>query len=157
LGGLGKGVGDGMVPVHVGTAGTEFSRALLAQSFGHDQADQPSEIRQLGRGIGFGRALNHRGSLRLGGGKRARDDVQDGAHQEAVTGPLEGADAVAAELKCGSPVVYEKCDPGDPNVVEGPLIAERRAELAALAQAGAGPVRGQSRRRSRRRRAGLWR
>ena len=40
LGGLGKGVGDGLVPVHVGTAGAEFSRALLAQSFRHDQADR---------------------------------------------------------------------------------------------------------------------
>jgi hypothetical protein len=45
LGGLGKGVGDGLVPVHVGTAGAEFSRARLAQSFGDDQADQRSEIR----------------------------------------------------------------------------------------------------------------
>ena len=44
----------------------------------------------------------------------------------------------AAELKGGSPVVYEKCDPGGPDAVEGALIAERRAELATLAQAGAG-------------------
>ena len=44
----------------------------------------------------------------------------------------------AAELKCGGPVVYEQCDPGGPNVVEPALIAERRAELEALAQAGAG-------------------
>ena len=139
LGGLGKGVGDGLVPVHVGTAGAEFSRALLAQSFRHDQAQQPSEIRQLAH-IGFGRALNDRGSLRPGGGKRARDDVQDGAHQEAVTGPLEGVNAVAAELKCGSPVVYEKCEPGGPDVVDPSLIAERRAELEALAQAGTSAV-----------------
>ena len=40
LGGLAKGVGDGLVPVHVGTAVAEFSRALLAQSFRHDQADR---------------------------------------------------------------------------------------------------------------------
>jgi hypothetical protein len=44
LGGLGKGVGDGLVPVHVGAAGAEFSRAPLAQSFRDDQADQLSEI-----------------------------------------------------------------------------------------------------------------
>jgi hypothetical protein len=40
LGGLGKGVGDGLVPVHVGAAGAEFSRALPAQSFRHDQAER---------------------------------------------------------------------------------------------------------------------
>jgi hypothetical protein len=35
--GLGKGIGDGLVPVHLRAAGAEFSRALLAQSLG-DQA-----------------------------------------------------------------------------------------------------------------------
>jgi hypothetical protein len=40
LGGLGKGVGEGLVPVHVGAAGAEFSRALPAQSFRHDQAER---------------------------------------------------------------------------------------------------------------------
>src|SRR5512132_3927765 len=45
LGGLSEGVGDGLVPVHVGAAGAEFARALLAQSFRDDQADQRSEIR----------------------------------------------------------------------------------------------------------------
>jgi hypothetical protein len=138
LGGLGKGVGDGLVPVHVGTAGAEFSRALLAQNFRHE-ADGPSDSRRRDR-IGFGRALNDRGGLGLGGGKRARHDVQDGAHQEAVTGPLEGADGTAAELKGGGPVVDEKCDPGGPNVVDPDLIAERRAELEALAQAGTSAV-----------------
>ena len=137
LGGLGKGVGDGLVPVHVGTAGAEFSRALLAQSFRDDQADQRSDSRRLGH-IGFGGALNDRGSLRLGGGKRARDHVEDEAHPEAVTARLEGADGTAAELEGGGPVVYEKCDPGGPDQVEGALIAERRAELETLAQAGAG-------------------
>jgi hypothetical protein len=34
-----------LIPVHVGTAGAEFSRALLAQSFRHDQADGPSGSR----------------------------------------------------------------------------------------------------------------
>jgi hypothetical protein len=33
---LGEGVGDGLVPVHVGTAGAEFSCVLLAQSFRDD-------------------------------------------------------------------------------------------------------------------------
>jgi hypothetical protein len=104
LGGLGKGVGDGLVPVHVGAAGAEFSRALLAQSFRDDQAEQPSDSRRLGH-IGFGRALNDRGSLRLGGGKRSRDDEEEEAHQEAVTAPLDGADGTAAELEGGGPVV----------------------------------------------------
>ena len=40
LGGLGEGVGEGLVPVHVGTAGAEFARTLLAQSFGDDQAER---------------------------------------------------------------------------------------------------------------------
>src|SRR4029450_12944113 len=44
LGGLGKGVGDGLVPVHVGAAGAEFSRALRAKCFRHDQADGPNVI-----------------------------------------------------------------------------------------------------------------
>ena len=104
LGGLGKGVGDGLVPVHVGAAGAEFSRAVLAQSFGDDQADQRSDSRRVGH-IGFGRALNDRGILRLGCGKGARDDVESDAHQEVVTGPLEGADAAAAELEGGGTVV----------------------------------------------------
>ena len=81
--------------------------------------------------------MNHRGSLRLGGGKRARDGVEEEAHPEAVTARLEGADGTAAELEGGGPIVYEKCDPGGPDT-EGALIAERRAELETLAQAGAG-------------------
>jgi hypothetical protein len=67
VGGLSEGVGDGLVPVHVGAASAKFSRALHAQSFRDDQADQPSESRRLDH-IGFGRALNDRGSLRPGGG-----------------------------------------------------------------------------------------
>jgi hypothetical protein len=121
-----------LVPVHVGTAGAEFSRALLAQSFRHDQAEQPSEIRRLGH-IGIGRALNDRGSLRPGRGKRARDHKEDGIHHGAVTAPLEGADGTAAELKRGGSVVYKKCDRSGPEQVEGALIAERRTELETLA------------------------
>src|SRR5215218_4310925 len=67
LGGLIDGIGDGLVPVHLGAAGAEFSRALLAQSFRDDQADQWSNSRRLGH-MGFSGALNHRGSLRPGGG-----------------------------------------------------------------------------------------
>jgi hypothetical protein len=40
VGGLSESVGDGLVPVYVRTAGAEFARALLAQSFRHDQADR---------------------------------------------------------------------------------------------------------------------
>jgi hypothetical protein len=130
LGGLGEGVAEGLVPVHVGAAGAEFSRALLAQSFRHE-ADQLSDSRRLGH-IGFDRALNDRGSLRLGVGKRARDDVEDGIYREAVTAPLEGLNSAAAELECGGPVVKEECDPGGQDQVEGALIAERRAELETL-------------------------
>ena len=82
--------------------------------------------------------MDDRGSIGPGGGKRAGDHVEDEAHPEAVTAPLEGADGTAAELERGGPVVYEKRDRGGPDEVEGALIAERRAELAALAQAGAG-------------------
>jgi hypothetical protein len=120
LGGLGQDVGEGLVAIHIGATGTEFSRALLAQSFGDDQADHPSDSRRLSH-IGFGRALNHRGSLRLGGGKRARDDVEDEAHTEAVTGPLEAVNGTAAEFKCGGSVAREECDPDGPSQVEGAI------------------------------------
>src|SRR4029450_79388 len=85
--------------------------------------------------IGSGRALNDRGSLRLGGGKRARDGVEEEAYPDAVTARLERADGTAAELEGGSLVVYKKCEPGGPRA-EGALIAERRAET--LAQTGTG-------------------
>src|SRR5215203_321667 len=93
LGGLGQGVGDGFVPVHVGAAGVEFSRALLAQGFCDDQADRLSDCRRLVH-IGFGGALNDRGSLRTDGCKRARDHVQDGAYPEEATAPLYRADGI---------------------------------------------------------------
>jgi hypothetical protein len=76
----------------------------FTQSFHGDQAERRSDGRRLGH-RGFGRALNDRGSFRLGGGKRARDHVEDPAHQEAVTAPLKGADGTVADLECGSPVV----------------------------------------------------
>ena len=50
------------------------------------------------------------------------------------------ADGTAAELERGGPVADEKRDPGRPDEVAGALIAERGAELAAFAQAGAGLV-----------------
>ena len=75
-------------------------------------------------------------SLGPGGGKRAGDQVEDEAHSEAVTEPLEGVNGTAAELERGGSVAYEKCDPGGPYVVEGTLIAERRAELETFAEAG---------------------
>jgi hypothetical protein len=70
-------------------------RALLAQSFGDDQAEQSSDDRRLGY-IGPGRAQNDGGSLRLGGGKRARNHVEGDGHSDTVTAPLEGADGTAA-------------------------------------------------------------
>jgi hypothetical protein len=63
------------------------SRALLAQGF-RQEANQLSEIRRLDH-IGFGGARNNRGSLGPGGGKRARDELDDEAHLEVVTGPLK--------------------------------------------------------------------
>src|SRR5262249_12378731 len=75
------------------------------------------------------------GRLRPGGDERARDDVEDQAHPDAVTAPLEAANGAAAELKRGGPVVDQKRDRGRPDEVAGALIAERCAELTALAQA----------------------
>ena len=90
--------------------------------------------------MGLGCAEDDCGSLRLDGGKRARDYVEGYAHQEAVPAPLEGEDGTAAELEGGSPVVYKKCDRGGPDQLVGALIAERRAELETLALAGTSPV-----------------
>ena len=53
---------------------------------------------------------------------------------------MEGADGTAAELEGGGPVVQEECDCGAPGVVEGASIAEGRAELEALTQAGTSAV-----------------
>ena len=47
LGGLRKGVGEGLVPIHVRAAGAEFPGALLAQGLRHDQADQLSPPHRL--------------------------------------------------------------------------------------------------------------
>src|SRR5215467_6521758 len=88
--------------------------------------------------VGFGGALDDRGGLRPGGGKRARDDVENEAHPETTAQFLEAMDGTAAQLERGGPVVYEKRDPGRPDEVEGALIAELGAQLAALAEAGTG-------------------
>ena len=56
----------------------------------------------------------------------------------AVTAPLEAADGAAAEFERGGLVADEKRDRGRPDEVDGALVAERGAELAAFAQAGAG-------------------
>jgi hypothetical protein len=55
--------------------------------------------------MGLGCAHDDRGSLRLGGRKRARDHVEGDAQSEAVTAPLEAADGLAAEFEGGGPVV----------------------------------------------------
>ena len=51
---------------------------------------------------------------------------------------MEALDGVASEFERGGPVVEEKCYSGRSDQVGGALLAERRAELAAFAQAGAG-------------------
>src|SRR5215831_8903389 len=76
LGGMGEGVGEGLVPVHVRAAGAQFPGALLAQGGRHDRADQLNRPHRPAH-EGFGDALDDRGSLRPGGGQRARDDVED--------------------------------------------------------------------------------
>jgi len=73
-----------------------------------------------------------------GRGERARDHVEDVAHSEAVTPPLEAVDGVAAELERRGLVADQKRDYSLPDQVDGALVAERGAELPALAQAGAG-------------------
>jgi hypothetical protein len=61
--------------------------------------------RRLDHHMGLGCAHDDRGSLRLGGRKRARDHVEGDAQSEAVTAPLEAADGLAAEFEGGGPVV----------------------------------------------------
>ena len=43
LGGLGESVGEGLVPVHVRTAGADLLRALFTQGCGHGRVDQLGE------------------------------------------------------------------------------------------------------------------
>jgi hypothetical protein len=64
--------------------------------------------------------------------------VEDEAHPEAVTAPPEAADGTAAELERGGLVVDAVGDPGRPQQAKVVLVAERGAELGALAQAGTG-------------------
>ena len=137
LGGVGEGVGDGLVPVHARALSAAFPCALFAQNLRHDQTDHLGEYRRLDH-AGFGGALDDRGGLRPRAGEGARDDVEDGAHLETVTAPLEAADGTAAELERAGLVAEEKRDRGGRDEVDGALIAERGAELLAFAQAGAG-------------------
>src|SRR6516164_6240463 len=96
LGGLAQGVGDGLVPVHVRTAGAQFPGALLAQGRRYGRTDQLIGHRHL-EDVGFGGALNGRGGLGPGGGQRARDPMEIETHQAAVAARLEGADDPVAE------------------------------------------------------------
>jgi hypothetical protein len=128
-------VGKGSVPLHYGAACSQFPRAPISDGFGDGRAACQGEHRRLGY-VGFGGALDDGGSLGPGGGKRAGDEVEDEAHSEAVTEPLESGNGTAAELERSGSVAYEKCDPGGPYVVDGTLIAERRAELETFAEAG---------------------
>src|SRR6185437_410757 len=91
LGGLGDGVGDGLVPVHVRPAGAQLPYAFIAQSYPRVHARRRDDV-------GFGGALDGRGRSGPGGGERARDHVEDEAHPETVTAPPEAANGTAAEL-----------------------------------------------------------
>ena len=64
--------------------------------------------------------------------------MEDDAHPEAATAPLEAAYGAAAEFERGGPVACEKRDPDRQDMVDKAVVGERGAELAAFAQAGAG-------------------
>jgi len=137
LGDLGDGVGDGLVQVHFRPPRAEFPCALITQGCRHDRGDQISSPLRLDY-VGFGGTLDNRGSLRLSGSKRVRDHMEGDGHPEVVTAELQAPNGTAAEFERGAPVANESCDPGRPDEVAGLLVAERRAELEALAQVGAG-------------------
>jgi hypothetical protein len=71
LGDLGEGVGEGLVPVHVSTAGSEFRRARISEGSHDCGAGCLGEPRHLNH-VGFGCALDDRGSIGPGGGERTR-------------------------------------------------------------------------------------
>src|SRR5467141_2133375 len=98
LGGLGDGVGNGLVPVHVRPAGAQLPYAFIVQSYRRVHARRRDHVC-------FGGAQDGRGRSGSGGGERARDHVEDEAHPEAVTAPPEVADGTAAELERGGLVV----------------------------------------------------
>src|SRR5690348_11809713 len=131
LGGLGDGIGDGLVPVHVRPAGAQLPHAFIAQGYPRVHARRRDHV-------GVGGALDGRSGIRPGDGERACDHVEDEAHPETVTAPPEAANGAAAELERGGLIVEAVGDPGRPQEAEVVLVAERGAELAALAQAGAG-------------------
>jgi hypothetical protein len=70
------------------------------------RADQLRRIRRLEH-IGFGGTLDDRGSLRPGGGERARHHVGDQAHPETAA-PPEASDGTAAGFKRGGLAAGEK-------------------------------------------------
>src|SRR4249919_600983 len=98
LGGLGEGVDDGLVPVHVRPAGAQLLHVFIAQSYPRVHAWRCDHV-------GFGGALDGRGGSGPGGGERARDHVEDEAHPEVVTAPPEAANGTAAELERGGLVL----------------------------------------------------
>jgi hypothetical protein len=139
LGDLGEGVGDGLVPVHVRAVCAQFPRALFIQGCLRRRADGSGGVRRRDR-VGVGGAVDDRGGSGLGFGERVRDYVEDDGHPEAVAAPLQAADGTAAEFERAGPVVREGRYRGSPDQVDRTAVAERRAELAAFAQAGPGPA-----------------
>src|SRR5262252_9946361 len=136
LGDLGEGVGDGLVPVHVRAAGVELPRALFAQRCRQARAELSNQPGRPGR-VALGGALDDGGGIGPGGGKYARDHVEEEAGPDTVTASLEATDGAAANLERGGLVADGERDDSYPDEVDGALVAERRAEFAALAQAGA--------------------
>src|SRR2546430_12621604 len=102
LGGLGEGVGDGLVPVHVRAAGAQFPGVLFTQGCRHGRVDLLSGPCRF-EDVGFGGTQDDRGSIRPGCGERGREYVEGDAHPEAVTAPPKAADGTAAEVERGGP------------------------------------------------------
>jgi hypothetical protein len=77
--------------------GLAVPRARIAESSRDARAACQGEPRRLDH-VGFGCALDNRGGIGPGGGKRARDQVEDDAHPDALTAPSKGVNGTAAEL-----------------------------------------------------------
>jgi len=102
LGGLGEGVGDDLVPVHVRAAGVEFSRTFCAQRCRQQLAKLNNPVRRSDC-VGLGGALDDRSRIGAGGGEHGCDHVEDEAHPDAVTPPLKAVDGAAAEFERPDP------------------------------------------------------